>query len=157
MIIFKRALLNFLLDPIERVPIPHMKKSIAGFTLIELLVVVLIIGILAAIAVPQYFKVVEKGRFSEATACFSVLKGAQERYRLKTNRYSNASTRLDVTCATGKAFGAPAWTATTTAYTARLTRIAPLPTTYGAYIVTYRGPAGLLSCNNAACTTDLLP
>jgi prepilin-type N-terminal cleavage/methylation domain-containing protein len=134
-----------------------LKKTRAGFTLIELLVVVLIIGILAAIAVPQYFKVVEKGRFSEATSCFSTLKGAQERYFLKRNSYTNTTADLDVTCPAGKAFGAPALTGGAAAYTATLLRTPSAPAPYSGYTVTYLGPAGTLGCSQANCITDLLP
>ena len=62
-------------------------KNEQAFTLIELLVVVLIIGILAAVALPQYQKAVEK---SKATQAFVTLKSVQqafEAYRLANGEY----------------------------------------------------------------------
>lgn len=58
----------------------------AGFTLIELLVVVLIIGILAAMAWPQYLKAVERSRMAEAVNMINILVQAQQRKYMQTNR-----------------------------------------------------------------------
>lgn len=59
------------------------KGSIAGFTLIELLVVVLIIGILAFVAVPQYNKAVMKARTTEAITTVNSLRKAMNVYYMK--------------------------------------------------------------------------
>ena len=70
-----------------------MKK---GFTLIELLVVVLIIGILASVALPQYTKAVEKARATEAIQLLGDLYTAEQVYFMQTGSYTNDLSLLDL-------------------------------------------------------------
>ena len=83
-----------------------MKNNRKGFTLIELLVVVLILGILAAMAMPQYFKAVERSRMSEAVSLLGSIAGAQQRKYLQINKYAEDYRGLDVAPAgaTGKSY-----------------------------------------------------
>lgn len=70
-----------------------MKK---GFTLLELIVVIIVLGVIMAIALPQYFKVVERGRTAEAVNVLGVLRAAQIRYYAQNSRFTNTLANLDV-------------------------------------------------------------
>ena len=74
----------------------HFYINDNGFTLIELLVVVLIIGILAAVAVPQYQKAVAKSRYTTLKVLTRALAEAEEMYYLANGQYTTDIDELNV-------------------------------------------------------------
>ncbi|WP_428897749.1 prepilin-type N-terminal cleavage/methylation domain-containing protein [Parelusimicrobium proximum] len=81
-----------------RTPSSSLPIYSVGFTLIELLAVVLIIAILAAVALPQYTKAVEKSRATEALLNLKALSDASARYYLQNDSYTGMTKdSLDVT------------------------------------------------------------
>jgi len=63
-------------------------KTNSGITLIELLIVIVIIGLLAAVAIPSYTSYMQRGRRADAKTALEQLRASEEMYRAERGSYS---------------------------------------------------------------------
>jgi type IV pilus assembly protein PilA len=80
------------------------KKGSEGFTLIELLVVIIIVGVLAAIALPSFLNQIGKARGAEAKSSLGTINRSQQAFRLERNTFATDIANLDARV-TGKFYG----------------------------------------------------
>jgi len=118
-----------------------MKRSKRGFTLVELAVVVVIIGVLAAFAVPRFLASVERSKAAEAFNYLSSIQAAQERFHARQGTYSDTVIGLDIKFTAPKYFTVGTITAGSTSslqdsWTLTLTRTGA-SAGYGEYTVTF--------------------
>ena len=112
-----------------------------GFTLVELAVVVVIIGVLAAFAVPRFMASVERSKAAEAFNCLSAIQAAQERYHARQGTYAENVADLDIKLTPPKYFTVGTFTAGSTgnledSWRLTLTR-SGASAGYGEYTVTF--------------------
>jgi len=76
-----------------------MKKFMneSGFTLVELMIVIVIVGILAAVAVPIYQGNIAKAKMTECDAALGTIRTAERVYYAENNHYTNSLSNLGLT------------------------------------------------------------
>jgi type IV pilus assembly protein PilE len=111
-----------------------------GFSLIELLIVVAIVGILAAVAYPNYTSYVLRSRRADATAALTAIVQAQERYRGNRSSFSSSLADLKVNVA-----------AITNHYDVSITNLDGVEDLVSGYVVTATPARGSPQQNDKDC------
>ena len=70
----------------------ELKKNKSGFTLLEIIIVIIIIGVLASLALPKFFKTVEYSRSSEALVSLGAIRRAMDICYQPSTSYTPCST-----------------------------------------------------------------
>jgi type II secretion system protein G len=96
-----------------------MKRKPAGFTLIELLIVIAIIGILAAIAIPNLLNAVQRGKQKRTMADIKALAVAIEAYHVDNSEYPAAACNAGNFTTTGTSLATDSFTNLSPTYIAQ--------------------------------------
>jgi len=123
------------------------RESIRGLTLIELLIVIIIVGILAAIAVPTYSGYMTRARRADAKTALEQLRAAQEMCRAELGRYANNADAR---------FGGNALAALRTTFGGPDSPVGDYNITMAATATTYTGTATAFTARQSADKTDPL-
>lgn len=138
-----------------------MKK---GFTLMELIVVVIIIGILAMIGLPQFFRVAERGRAAEGVAALGALRSSQLRYAAEHGTTTDAVANLDMQALNMRYFGTvvvtgaldPNDVANAATDIASVTRNDTDNSNFGTYTLAI-AINGTINCSGSVAANDICP
>lgn len=133
----------------------------AGFSLVELAVVVVIIGVLAAFAVPRFRASVERSKAAEAFNYLAAVQAAQERYHARQSTYADDIADLDIKLSTPKYFSVGTVAAGVTgdledSWTLTLTR-SGASAGYGEYTITFTEEGYDADNSSIADHTDINP
>jgi type IV pilus assembly protein PilA len=127
----------------------NRKKSDSGFTLIELLVVIIIIGILAAIALPSFLNQAAKAKQSEAKSYVGSVNRAQQSYRIEKTQFADEVSTLEIgipTSTTDYEYKIATTGAASTTFTAKPNDASTLRAYAGGVMILKSGQSSAAAC-----------